>query len=181
MILITIPDGRLCADPKVNTLQSGSQVANLRVASNYRTKVDGEWVSEALFFDVALWRAVETIEAYFRKGSPIVVWGDGSIVRDYVNVDDIVDAFVAASTADLDSGAYNIGSGVGHSLLEILDLVRSVTGISPVTRFEPSRSFDVPAIVLDASRFGSATGWRPQATLEDGMSRMWAYLRGMRR
>jgi single-strand DNA-binding protein len=76
MILITIPDGRLCADPKVNTLQSGSQVANLRVASNYRTKVDGEWVSEALFFDVALWRAVETIEAYFRKGSPIVVWGE---------------------------------------------------------------------------------------------------------
>jgi single stranded DNA-binding protein len=77
MILVTIPDARLCADPRVNDLPSGSKVANLRVASNYRVKDDaGEWTSEALFFDVEIWRGAETIEEYFGKGSPIVVWGE---------------------------------------------------------------------------------------------------------
>lgn len=77
MILITIPDARLCAEPRVNDLPSGSKVANLRVASNYRVKGDdGEWASEALFFDVEIWRGAETIEQYFTKGSPIVVWGE---------------------------------------------------------------------------------------------------------
>jgi single-strand DNA-binding protein len=75
MILITIPDARLCADPRVNEVASG-KVANIRVASNYRTKVDGEWTSEALFFDVALWRSAEAVEEYFHKGSPIIVWGE---------------------------------------------------------------------------------------------------------
>ena len=76
MILITIPDAHLCADPRVNEVGSG-KVANLRVASNYRTKDDsGEWTSEALFFDVEIWRGAETIEEYFSKGSPIVVWGE---------------------------------------------------------------------------------------------------------
>jgi single-strand DNA-binding protein len=76
MILITIPDGRLCADPRINDLQSGSKVANLRVASNYRTKDGDEWVSEALFFDVECWKSVDAIAQYFTKGSPIIVWGE---------------------------------------------------------------------------------------------------------
>lgn len=77
MILITIPDGRLCADVKVNETSSGSRVAKLRVASNYRTKDEsGEWTSEALFFDVDVWKSVDALENYFSKGSPIVVWGE---------------------------------------------------------------------------------------------------------
>ena len=76
MILITIPDARLCADPRINDLQSGSKVANLRVASNYRTKDGDEWVSEALFFDVEIWKSVDAIAQYFTKGSPIIVWGE---------------------------------------------------------------------------------------------------------
>ena len=77
MILITIPDGRLCADPKVSTLDSGSKVAKLRVATNYRVKDDdGQWVSEALFFDVDCWKSVDALEEYFSKGSPIIVWGE---------------------------------------------------------------------------------------------------------
>lgn len=78
MILITIPDARLCADPRVNEVGSG-KVANLRVASNYRTKDDdgsGEYVAKGLFFDVEIWRGADTIEEYFSKGSPIVVWGE---------------------------------------------------------------------------------------------------------
>lgn len=76
MILITIPDGRLCADPRINDLPSGGKVANLRIATNYRTKDGDEWVQEAKFFDVEIWRGADTIAQYFTKGSPIVVWGE---------------------------------------------------------------------------------------------------------
>lgn len=75
MILITIPDARLCADPRMGDA-GGKPVANLRVASNARVKVDGEWTSAPLFFDVALWRGAETVEAYFSKGSPIIIHGE---------------------------------------------------------------------------------------------------------
>ena len=75
MILITIPDARLCADPRMGDA-GGKPVANLRVASNARVKIDGEWTSQPMFLDVALWRGADTIEAYFRKGSPIIVHGD---------------------------------------------------------------------------------------------------------
>jgi single stranded DNA-binding protein len=75
-ILITIPDARLAADPRIGDA-NGKSVANIRVASNYRTKdASGEWTSEALFFDVALWRSADTVGEYFSKGSPIIVWGE---------------------------------------------------------------------------------------------------------
>jgi single stranded DNA-binding protein len=76
MILTTIPDARLCADPRINETPSGSKVANLRVASNYRVRDGDEWVSEALFMDVECWKSVDAIAQYFTKGSPIVVWGE---------------------------------------------------------------------------------------------------------
>jgi len=109
-------------------------------------------------------------------GTPLHIWGDGSIVRDYVVVDDIVRAFVLAARADLASGAYNVGSGTGHSLVQLVDIVRDVTGLDPDVRFEESRVFDVPSIVLDAGRFTAATGWSPQVELRDAMARMWEHL-----
>ncbi len=110
-------------------------------------------------------------------GDPVHIWGDGSIVRDYVDVEDIVRAFVLASQSDIASGPYNVGSGVGHSLVQIVEIVGDVTGLVPDVRYEPSRVFDVPSIVLDVTRFASATGWRPQVPLREGVARMWEHLR----
>lgn len=75
MMLIQIPDARLCADPRIGDA-NGKPVANLRVASNARVKVDGEWTSAPLFFDVALWRAVDTIAEHFTKGKAIIIYGE---------------------------------------------------------------------------------------------------------
>ena len=109
-------------------------------------------------------------------GLPVHIWGDGSTVRDYVYVDDVVRAFVAAATAHVPSGAYNVGSGQGHSLDDIVALVRDVTGVEPEVRYEPSRVFDVRSIVLDASRFSGLTGWRAQVPLGDALRLMWQRL-----
>ena len=70
--------GNLCADPRISKTPSGIKIANLRVAANEREKNSetGEYENKAEFFDVDIWRGVDTIEAYFRKGSGIGLAGD---------------------------------------------------------------------------------------------------------
>jgi single-strand DNA-binding protein len=70
--------GNICADPRIGETPSGAKVANLRVAANEREKnaETGEYENKAEFFDVDIWRGVDTIEAYFTKGSGIGLAGD---------------------------------------------------------------------------------------------------------
>ena len=109
-------------------------------------------------------------------GEPLHVWGDGTAVRDYVYVDDIVSAFVHATDAEELDGAFNVGSGVGHSIWDVITLVAGTTGAEPTVNVEPGRGFDVPQIVLDASRLHAATGWTPEVDLAEALRRMWATL-----
>jgi UDP-glucose 4-epimerase len=109
-------------------------------------------------------------------GQTIEIWGDGSVIRDYVYVDDIVSAFAAATESDLPSGAYNVGSGVGHSLNQIVEITRELAGHDVEVDHRAARSFDVPAVVLDITKLHDATGWAPQVDLRGGMTRMWDHL-----
>ena len=74
IIHVVVTPARLCADPRINEVGSG-KVANLRLAANFSSKEDGEWVEKPLFFDCDIWRGADTIEAYFFKGSAINVSG----------------------------------------------------------------------------------------------------------
>lgn len=121
--------------------------------------------------------AVANFLARAHAGEPITVWGDGSAVRDFVHIDDVAAAFELALTAPaLGDSVYNVGSGVGHSVNQLLALVESIAGRTPVVRYEPARFVDVPRAVLDHTRFSAATGWRPRISLRDGMELMWQYL-----
>jgi len=109
-----------------------------------------------------------------RRGEAPEVWGDGGIVRDYIHIDDVADAFLEAlEVPDLASGAYNIGSGVGVSINTIWEMIRAVTGTDLSLQYRQSRSFDVAAIVLDIARFRAATGWAPRIDLHDGITGLW--------
>src|SRR5450755_3501337 len=102
------------------------------------------------------------------KRQGIEIWGDGSVTRDYIYVGDVANAVYVATTNPI-SGVYNVGSGTGLSLREILSQISRVVGIEPTVTWLPSRSFDVPRIVLDATKFKNATGWNCQTTLQDGV------------
>jgi UDP-glucose 4-epimerase len=105
----------------------------------------------------------------------IHIWGDGSVMRDYLYIDDfcrILSRIV--ETKDFPSGVYNVGSGAGHTLLEVLDEIKRVSGHPPNVSFEPGRSVDVPAVVLDTNRLRqNLPEWKPQITFSDGIERMW--------
>ena len=104
---------------------------------------------------------------------PIKVWGDGSVVRDYVHVYDVARALRMAAERTLCDRVFNVGSGNGTSLNELIQLIRLVTGRDVQVHYEPSRPFDVPAVVLDTRRIREQIGWEPQIQLHDGLSGMW--------
>jgi len=103
------------------------------------------------------------------------IWGDGSVVRDYLYIDDFSSALAdIVRTPEFPSGVYNLASGSGHSLRDILEEIRHISGRTPAASFEAQRVMDVPAIVLDISRLRRALpSWKPRVPFSDGIERMW--------
>jgi UDP-glucose 4-epimerase len=101
-------------------------------------------------------------------GHDVEIWGDGSVIRDYIFVADMADAFVALLVRDVWSEVFNIGSGTGSSLLEVLCVMEQVTGKKATVIRKDSRSVDVSRIVLDVQKLKLATGFNPRS-LSDGI------------
>lgn len=108
-----------------------------------------------------------------RTGAPIEVWGDGENIRDYLFIDDLVDAAFRVIEARPASGTYNIGSGVGQSINQVRLLAEQVSKRNIKIVQHPQRDEDVRTVVLDASSFKNTYGWQPQVNLEQGMFATW--------
>jgi UDP-glucose 4-epimerase len=103
------------------------------------------------------------------KGQNVEVWGDGGVTRDFIYVGDVANA-VYLATVNPVSGVFNVGTGTGLSLRNILAHISQVVGIEPSVTWLASRSFDVPRIVLDATKLRKATNWSNVTSLEDGIA-----------
>lgn len=108
---------------------------------------------------------------------PVEIWGDGSVVRDYVHVDDVSRAFIAAAAHDGDDAVFNIAAGEGHSLREILERLGRLAGVPPRVEFRAARGFDIPALVLDTRRALTLLGWKPLINFDDGLAATWQSLK----
>jgi len=99
----------------------------------------------------------------------IEVWGDGSVVRDYIYIGDTVSAMLQAARYGGEERVFNIGSGRGHSVREIIAAVEHTTGKTARVQYKAGRKFDVPVSVLDISRARTELGWAPQIELSEGL------------
>jgi UDP-glucose 4-epimerase len=107
-----------------------------------------------------------------RQGRPVTVYGDGSAARDYVYIDDVVDAIVRAVNVDGHQElTVNIGSGVHRTILEVISALEDVAGISIAVDKQPARATDVDRIALDVGRAERELGWVPQIGFADGLGR----------
>ena len=102
----------------------------------------------------------------------IEIWGDGSNVRDYIYVDDLMRAVCQILDYSGPERVFNIGSGRGYSLQEILYRIQKVTGKMLHVKHMPGRIQDVPANVLDTTLIQQETGWSPTTKLLDGLGLM---------
>lgn len=120
--------------------------------------------------------AVAVFLSRIRAGDPITIWGDGSVVRDYLYVSDLVDALVLAAKVETSHKVLNVGSGQCVSLNELVSLMAKVTGESPRVEYLPGRTLDVPASVLEVERTRSELGWSPQVGMAEGLDQTWAWI-----
>jgi UDP-glucose 4-epimerase len=112
-------------------------------------------------------------------GQPTTVFGDGSNTRDYVFVDDVVDAFIRASGTAGSGQRFNIGTGVETSDRALHTVVAAVAGAPDKPQFAPPRLGDVMRSCLDARKAEMVLSWRARIRLEDGVRKTVEYFRGI--
>ena len=170
------------------------------------TKLAGEWIAQALstsddfhvaalrYFNVAgagspqlgdqfILNLVPIVFDALTKGNQPRVFGDdyptpdGSCIRDYVHVQDLAEAHVAAmdyvERPDTTFAAINIGTGRGASVFEVLDMVREVTGLEVAPHHVQRRAGDPAALTADVSRAAQLLDWQSKYDLRDIISSAW--------
>lgn len=109
------------------------------------------------------------------KSEMIEIWGDGSIVRDYLYISDAVEAMIAAIDFEKSPRVFNIGSGVGYSLNEILKEIESIIDRPIARHYKIGRMLDVPTNVLDIERAKNFLCWKPQIDFRQGLARAFTW------
>lgn len=109
------------------------------------------------------------------RNEQIEVWGDGSVVRDFLHVKDLAALCLRALQADV-TGIFNAGSGEGASVAEVVDKICATVGGDVTPLYKPGRNFDVPRVVLDVTKAEAELGWQRQISLEAGLAETWAWV-----
>jgi UDP-glucose 4-epimerase len=117
---------------------------------------------------------IRTLLERVRDGGRVKVYGDGSVVRDYLYIDDMVEACLAALAGP--AITCNIGSGQGVSLRELIAVVERVTEKRLPIDLQLARPSDVGRIVLDATKAREGLDWLAHVGLEEGVRRTWQSL-----
>jgi UDP-glucose 4-epimerase len=108
-----------------------------------------------------------------RTGQPVTIFGDdyatpdGTCIRDYIHVSDLAEAHILALGHLLGGGpseVFNVGTGAGHSVLEVVRAVEQVTGSAVPRVTGPRRAGDPPVLVADSGKLRRVLGWSPRYT-----------------
>jgi UDP-glucose 4-epimerase len=147
--------------------QYGIKVNILRVANPYgeRQRVETAQGAIAVFLDKAL------------RKQAFEIWGDGTVTRDYLYIGDVADAFANAVQYDGGESVFNISSGYGTSLNEIIGKIETILGYPVERTYRPGRPFDVPASVLCNALAKRELRWEPRVALDTGIEMTAAWLR----
>lgn len=104
--------------------------------------------------------AISVFTRLMLEDGVIRIWGDGTATRDYLYGGDAADAMIAAALYDGGAEVFNIGSGVGRTLNEVVASLETVLGVTARVEYLPKRAFDVAASILDCRLAETELGWR---------------------
>ena len=108
----------------------------------------------------------------------IEIWGDGSVTRDYVYVGDVAEALLKLLDYSGSYRTFNIGSGMGMNLNDIIGEIEKVLGERVARIYKPARRFDVPINVLDIGLAQRELEWSPRTPFGEGLARTAAWIAG---
>lgn len=105
------------------------------------------------------------------------IYGDGSMVRDYIYISDLIDMLVASYDKPVKHREYNLGSGSGQSINQIVEAIETCTGKSFSKEHVTASASFVQKIVLDMQRFKSEFNIEPKVDINQGMEKTWQYVK----
>ena len=103
--------------------------------------------------------------------NPFNVWGDGSQVRDFVFVEDVIDALLLVTEKNPTARAYNIASGTATTIKELVETITKIYGYEPQFDFDLSKPIMIPKRLVDVSRIKDKLGWTAPHTLQKGLEK----------
>jgi UDP-glucose 4-epimerase len=124
----------------------------------------------------AIQGAVAVFLGLVMAGKPITIWGNGDITRDYIYVKDVVSVPISALQMKNRWNVFNLGSGNGTTLNELVTIIRDVTQRAIEVNYTEGRAIDVPVNVLDISRAREDFNFAPRVHLREGIRRTWEWL-----
>jgi UDP-glucose 4-epimerase len=107
------------------------------------------------------------------QNQPIEIWGDGNVIRDYLHISDLSQAIATLVDSDSINEVFNIGSGVGHSVNQIVEIIHEVSNLTTEVIYKPSRPVDIPVNILAIDKIKQKTGWQPRVELKNGIALLW--------
>ena len=116
---------------------------------------------------------IRTMLEHVRCNTSLEIWGDGENIRDFIYIDDVVEASMRLIELSKDSGTYNLGSGTGYSINQVKNIVEAVCQKKVNTIYRPARGMDVRSVVLDNTRLSDRLGWQASVVLAEGIAHTW--------
>jgi UDP-glucose 4-epimerase len=107
----------------------------------------------------------------------IVIWGDGSVRRDYIYIKDAIIPMADALEYSGNQKVFNLGSGEGYSVNELLEMIKSVTNMDAKVKYVGGRKLDVPVSILDISLLKKEMNYAPTIKIEKGIEITYNYLK----
>jgi len=105
-----------------------------------------------------------------------VIYGDGSAKRDYIYIDDAIEATMAVLNSNTKETLFNVGSGQETSISQLLTVMSDVTNHRVDPEYRENNGLYLPKIVLDISRIRKETGWYPKTDIKEGIKKTWVWI-----
>lgn len=106
----------------------------------------------------------------------IEIWGNGLIYRDYIYIDDLIEAIYNASINNTKSKIFNVGSGESISLLEIVKKIKTILNVEFNVKYLDKRDYDVSKVCLDITLATNQLNFIPRTSLDDGIFNTWKFI-----
>jgi UDP-glucose 4-epimerase len=118
---------------------------------------------------------ISTFLRNLKTNNSFTVYGDGTATKDYIFISDLVNICYNISIGD-HTGVYNIGSGIGTSIKEIISIIEAVTDKKANVIFAESKNYDVSNFILDITKISKDQLAKPEYSLEKGISKVWIWV-----
>lgn len=125
--------------------------------------------------------AVTTFTYKAIAGEEIRLYGDGSVIRDFIYIDDAINGIINITFDNSNEHIFNLGSGIGVSIKELINQIAETLDLKLNISYYPKRSIDVPINYLDVTRYEKIYGSISSISLKDGIEKTAVYLRNLKK